>query len=150
MINKLIPMILQLMSEQYDHAEAIFWPRSRIRVHGINPSFSGNSTPCGRPTKTRLTVAGMELAHVLINEEENARKPFQADPYGTMMPLHQKRLNRGWNPDVQMNICRGLCPGGAIQRLVVWNLEDGGQLFFDTPEELPWFGDRLAQTELLE
>lgn len=97
------------------HAAAIKWPRSRLRVQGINPPFTLE-----------------ELEDTQKGEHERAYKMFADDSYGVLSPLADKRKARNWDPKA----AEYLAVEDEVARLLAWTGgESGGEVF---PGRLPW------------
>ena len=101
------------------HAKALRWPLDRIRVLGINPPF-----------------AEEELAQV-ERFEARTRDDFLKDPYGCGTKLASKRLERGWDPDYDVqDLVEGIPPNvpqAAETKAMLYRLLD-------------WEGDRTTST----
>lgn len=100
------------------HAAAIKWPRSTLRVQGINPPFTLE-----------------ELEQTQRGEHERAYELFAEDPYGVRSPLADKRKARNWNLDV----LEGLAVDDEVQQLLNWKGGASGKDIF--PGKLPWEDD---------
>ncbi|KAK4541492.1 hypothetical protein LTR36_007938 [Oleoguttula mirabilis] len=97
------------------HAAAIKWPRSRLRVQGINPPFTLE-----------------ELEQTQKGELERAHTLFADDPYGVRPPLAAKRKARKWTPQM----IAGLAVEKEAQELLQWTGGENGSEVF--PGKLPW------------
>lgn len=103
------------------HGPAIRWPQERLRIVGINPSFTRK-----------------ELEAVQKGEHENAFKHFLSDPYGIKSPLKDKRLARNWNEDRLTQLTDRVNVDPAVMNLLLWQGGATGVEIFSEP--LPWTG----------
>lgn len=100
------------------HGPAIKWPPHRIRVQGINPSFTLE-----------------DLQKTQAGEAKNGYGPFEHDPYGAHEPLSSKRASRHWAPECSSMLAfDGMEP--EVERLLKWEGGRTGQELF--PDTLPW------------
>lgn len=75
------------------HAPALRWPKDKFRFIGYNPPAS----------------TGFNLQRSSVGEQENAAKPFEADPYGCHSEiLQRKRQER--NPFYRTSPYSKTCP----------------------------------------
>lgn len=91
------------------HAPAIYWPKDRIQVQGIDPVMSS-----------------AEIESTLQGEEKSGYAPWAQDPLGTGEVLNGKRKQRGWNYEQASDLTQGLEES-------VKNLLDS-----EASDELPW------------
>jgi len=97
------------------HAPAIRWPLHRIRVQGIDPSF---------------TIAELEV--VRMAERRNATALFEQTPFGDRGVLLEKREQRGWKAQTADKLAQG--QNGSVAAL----LQRTGNQIAAVSLKLPW------------
>lgn len=103
------------------HADALRWPRGKIRVQGINPPFTDE-----------------ELRDVMRSEAK-CKKQFEQDPYGASEPLAGKRQQRRWDGKAMEGVLGSVLDEDVkaqLKKLLEWKGGSSGKEIY--PHILPW------------